>query len=101
MTLVCEATSLAWQTSYWVWYFNNTSLPSDQNTVREVNGRMIIELHIQNVSEGDEGLYKCEMMGDLTPVTSNITLIVDEKGNIWCSLFGVVYYFRSNVTYFE
>ena len=91
-TFICEVSSLDWQTSSWWWYFNNTLLPKDQSSVRNVKGRMITELHIHNVSEGDEGLYKCIILGDLLPVTSNITLIVDEKGThlaffICCCLF--------------
>ena len=44
------------------------------------HGLMISVLHIQNVSEKDSGLYKCDVSDDRGSACNNVTLIVDEKG---------------------
>ena len=83
MTLTCEVPGTFWQTSSVRWFLTNTRLPTSQSVefyAEQEHGLMISVLHIQNVSEKDRGLYKCDVSDDRGSTCNNITLIVDEKG---------------------
>ncbi|XP_074624222.1 contactin-3-like isoform X1 [Acropora palmata] len=85
VTLTCEVPGTFWQTSSVRWFLTNTRLPTSQSVefyAEQEHGLMISVLHIQNVSEKDRGLYKCDVSDDRGSTCNNITLIVDEKENL-------------------
>ncbi|KAK2549056.1 Hemicentin-2 [Acropora cervicornis] len=67
------------------WFLTDTRLPTSQSVefyAKQEHGLMISVLHIQNVSEKDRGLYKCDVSDDRGSACNNVTLIVDEKENL-------------------
>ena len=83
VTLTCEVPGTFWQTSSVRWFLTDTRLPTSQSVefyAEHEHGLMISVLHIQNVSEKDSGLYKCDASDDRGSACNNVTLIVDEKG---------------------
>lgn len=87
VTVKCEVLNTIWTKAIWVWLFNGTAV-YDQNprhhsqSVVKFDDRFTMILSIRNVSERDVGLYECVVYTVPGEDRNNITLIVDEKGNI-------------------
>ena len=90
VTLVCDILNFRHQWGAWLWTFNGDSkilderLPSPyySQTVVEFHDRMIMVLDVINASERHNGLYECSIWQGDWFEKNNITLIVDEKGNL-------------------
>ena len=90
VTLLCDILNFDPYWGAWLWIFNGNAtildkkLPSPYYSQTEVkfHDRMTMVLDIINASERHSGLYECSILGMAYWVDkSNITLIVDEKGN--------------------
>ena len=90
VTLVCDILYFRHHWGAWLWAFNGNStilderLPSPyySQSVVEFHDRMLMVLDVINASERHNGLYECSIFQDGWFEKNNITLIVDEKGNL-------------------
>ena len=97
VTLRCEVLDAIWYLALWGWQFNGAAVSYDQDASPHYSQSCVnfhdsftMALDICNVSERDAGLYECVVFTILENVRSNITLIVNEQGNIWlCYVAGI------------
>ena len=91
VTLVCNALNFRYYEGAWWWTFNGNSnvldgrVPSPyySQTVMKFDDHITMVLDVINVSERHSGLYECSVFHWNWPLEkNNITLIVDEKGNL-------------------